>query len=30
MKTHGLYVIIQAGSRAEALAAARALAHERG
>ena len=26
MKTHGLYVIIQAGSRAEALAAARALA----
>jgi hypothetical protein len=27
MKTHGLYVIIQAGSQAEALSAARALAH---
>jgi hypothetical protein len=27
MKTHGLYVIIEAGSRTEALAAARALAH---
>ncbi len=30
MKTHGLYVIIQAGSHAEALGAARALAHQRG